>query len=336
LFGLPVLREAIAAYLRHTRGLVAPDHQVVITSGLTAGLRLVLEALQEPRVAMEHPAPPALWRPVRPIPLGSDIPDSCGVVVVSPDAHTVTGRIMPADRRRQLADWSAGTGGTIVELAGDNVVRPAACRLPRLVDLAPRTCVVGDFRDLLPVQLGYILVPSGLAGRIGPPDRPSHVLQAAAANLIADGVQLVHRARQLRARKHAIVESILPGLGGVLRLPMGIAATDVARELIGRGVRTETLTAYHFAPAPVPQALVLGYGHLPDHVLRKALLEVTEVLARVARERGGPVDLATCDGQVVRRAGQGDGTVHRGVQQLHRVGAGRADRPGDRRVSGHQ
>jgi GntR family transcriptional regulator/MocR family aminotransferase len=302
LLGLPVLREAIAAHLRLTRGLVTSDHQVVVTTGLGAGLRLVLDVVGESRAALEHPAPPTLWRSIRAVPLVSDIP--CRVVAVSPDGHNTTGRVMSADRRQQLAGWSARTGGTIVEMMGDNVVRPSTA--PRLVDLAERTCVAGEFRDLLAMQLGYVLVPSHLLDRIGHLDRPSHIMQLAAAHLLANGVRLVHRVGQVRARKRAIVESVLSQPVGntiVLPLPTGVLAADVVTELLGRGVHAETLAAYHFAPEPAPQALLLGYSHLPDSVLRKALSELTKVLTRMAREHGGTTDLAARDGQVVRGAG---------------------------------
>jgi GntR family transcriptional regulator/MocR family aminotransferase len=282
LFGLPALRSAIAAHLQYSRGLVAPGHHVVVTSGLTDGLRLVLDALHGPRVAMEHPAPPALWSAPRslPVPFGDDVPAGCRAVVVSPDGHTTTGQVMSADRRRGLAAWSAETGGRVVEVIWDNVVRADANRLPRMVNLAPNTCVVGSFCDLLTpsVQLGYVLLPSDLAGRVGHLHRPSYIMQVAAAQLITTGVaaRLMHRIGQLRARKRAIVESTLStadiaGGMAVLRLPSGVQAADMAMSLFRRGVRVETLAPYHFAPQRVPQALLLGYGHLPDPLLRQAL-----------------------------------------------------------------
>jgi GntR family transcriptional regulator/MocR family aminotransferase len=285
LLGLPALRSAIAAHLQYARGLVAPDHHVVVTSGVADGLRLVLDALHTPTVAMEHPAPPALWRAPRtlPLPLGDEVPPGCRAVVVSPDGHMTTGQVMSSERRHELARWSLDTGGRVVEVVWDNVVRADASRLPRMVNLAPRTCVVGSFCDLLTpaVQLGYVLLPTDLAARLAHLTRPSHVMQAAAAQLITTGVtaRLTHRIGQLRARKRAIVESVLSTVdiaGGtaLLRLAPGLHAADAAIALYRRGVRTETLAPYHFAPTRVPQALVLGYGHLPDPVLRRALSTV--------------------------------------------------------------
>jgi GntR family transcriptional regulator/MocR family aminotransferase len=303
--GLPALREAIASHLQLTRGFKAGTHQIVVTSGLAAGLRLIVAALGRHEVAMEHPAPPALWRAISPVPmvLGEEIPDECRVAVVSPDSHATTGRIMPAGRRRQLACWAAETDGMIVETAAANVTRPDAVRLPRLLDLAgDNTCVIGSFSDLLTpaVKLGYVLVPAGLAERIGESivDRPSHIVQLAAAHLIADGaaVRLMRRVERLRARKRAIVESVLSALPkeftldgmeavnlATVRLPEGVRAAELADALATRGVRTETFAPYHFSPQRVPQALLLGYGHQPDPVLQRALTTVVSSAVAMSR-----------------------------------------------------
>ncbi|GAB3882643.1 hypothetical protein GCM10029964_040710 [Kibdelosporangium lantanae] len=137
--GLPALREAVSTYLRQARGLVLPNHRVVITTGLVAGVSLVVDALRARRVAFDPPVPPGLHSVFRT--LNSEF--SCDTVVASPDGHPVTGEVMPFVRRRELARWP----GNLVELLPDNVVRPV--HLPRLVALAPRACVVGDLADLL-------------------------------------------------------------------------------------------------------------------------------------------------------------------------------------------
>ncbi|MET0238065.1 MAG: PLP-dependent aminotransferase family protein [Kibdelosporangium sp.] len=305
--GLPALREAIASHLQLTRGFTAGSHQIVVTSGLAAGLRLVVAALglDGREVAMEHPAPPSLWRAIRPVPmvLGEEVPDDCRIAVVSPDSHAATGRVMPAARRRQLAAWAARSNGIIVETAGVNVVRPDTIRLPKLLDLAGRnTCVAGSFSDLLTpaVQLGYVVVPSALAEQVGEliVDRPSHIVQLAAAQLIADGaaVRLMHRVERLRARKRAIVESMLSALPreftldgmeavnlATVRLPEGVRAADLADALAARGVRTETFAPYHFSQQQVPQALLLGYGHQPDPLLQRALTTLVSSAAAMSQ-----------------------------------------------------
>lgn len=283
--GLTALREAVSTYLRQARGLVLPDHRVVITRGLVSGVVLVVDALRAKRVALDPPVPPALHAVLRT--LNSEF--TYDTVVASPDGHPVTGEVMSFRRRRQLAVWP----GNLLELLPDNEIRPV--RLPRLVALAPRTCVVGDLTDLLAMPLGYVLVPTQLVDRIGAVDQPSAITQLAATHLLADGVRLMRRLCQLRGRKRAILQTVFPGP----LVPVDSAAR-VAETLLGRGVRVETLDAYH---GTTEQALLLGYAHLPDETLRKALSVLTEVLPRVPGERGRPVDPATGDGQRVGRAG---------------------------------
>ncbi|TCO55067.1 hypothetical protein [Actinocrispum wychmicini] len=142
-------------------------------------------------------------------------------------------------------------------------------------------------------------------GRIGHLDRPSHIMQLAAAHLMANGgaIRLMHRLRQLRARKRAIVEPAFSTVDTTFAVPTAGPATDVASALLRRGVRTETLAPYYFAPELVPQALLLGYVHLPDSLLRKALSVLGEVLGRMTCESGGPVDLPAGHDQAVRGVG---------------------------------
>ena len=283
--GLTVLREEVSTYLRQARGLALPNHRVVITNGLVSGVALVADALRAKRVALDPPVPPDLHSVFRT--LNSEF--TCDTMVTSSDGHPVTGEIMPFRRRRQLATWP----GNLVELLPDNVIRPV--HLPRLVALAPRTCVVGDLTDLLAVPLGYALVPAHLVDRIGAVGQPSAITQLAAAHLLTDGVRLMHRLCQLHSRKRSILRTVFPGP----LVPVDSAAR-VAKALLGRGVRVETLDAYH---GTTEQALLLGYAHLPDDTLRRALSVLTEVLPRMPGERGRPVDPATGDGQRVGRAG---------------------------------
>ncbi|GAB3882647.1 hypothetical protein GCM10029964_040720 [Kibdelosporangium lantanae] len=126
-------------------------------------------------------------------------------------------------------------------------------------------------------------------------DQPSVITQLAGAHLLADGVRLTHRLCQLHDRKRSILQAVFPGPF----VPVDSAA-QAARALLGRGVRVETLDAYH---GTSEQALLLGYAHLPDETLRKALSVLKEVLQRVSGERGRPVDPAAGDGQRVGRAG---------------------------------
>ncbi|GIH01949.1 GntR family transcriptional regulator [Rhizocola hellebori] len=273
--GMPELRRAIADHLAQTRGIVAAEHEVVITSGTVAGLRLVLEAMAGHRVAMERPMPPALLRlatdPLNGFP--SDVP----IAVVCPDGNRPLGMVMSAQRRAEALAW-ARCGGTLISLNRDAVFRPEVAGLPRLLEPGAQTVLVGGFGEVLTptLKLGYAVVPKDLAARIGqlvherglqPPD----LTQLAVARLLNDGtmVRQMHRLTHLYASKRALLPAarFAPAEAGtvLMRHP---DAEAIANRLHDNGIRVETLGCYGVSEPP---ALVLGFGHLRDKLLRKAI-----------------------------------------------------------------
>jgi GntR family transcriptional regulator / MocR family aminotransferase len=302
--GRPELRRAVAEHLLRTRGLAVDDASVVITGGAAHGLRVVLDALglDGDRVAVEEPAPPWLHRLVtgpggRPtaLPVDADgartdgLAPDCRAVVIRPDGPAPLGRVLSAARRHDVAAWAAATGGHVVELADEAMVRPAVGGLPRLRALAPAaTVLIGGFCELFTpaLKLGYAVVPAGLAGPIGQRiqdrgEQPSYVAQLAVASLLADGTvgRLAHRLARVCAAKRDLVAAALAGRPGVriagdtavVGLPEGSDASAMADALLDDGLRVPTLASYHFSTRATPPALVVGFAHLPDAVLRRAL-----------------------------------------------------------------
>jgi GntR family transcriptional regulator / MocR family aminotransferase len=318
--GLAELRTAVAEHLLRTRGIPVDEAAVVITGGVAHGLRVVLDVLglDAPEVALEEPSPPAVHRTVAPagrtpvaLPVDAEgarlhgLPPSCRAIVVRPDAQVPLGRVLSAHRRHEAARWAAATGGTVIELACDAVVRAAAGGLPRLTALAPDASVlIGGFCELFTpaLKLGYAVVPAGLVDPIGRRiddrgDQPSYVAQLAVASLLADGTvaRLAHRRARAYATKRHLVRTALAPLvedaatgiriagrdavdTAVLYLPDGSDADVVVGDLAERGVRVDTLAPYHWSARPVPPALVVGYGHQPDAELRRACLRLRDAL----------------------------------------------------------
>ncbi|SDO57982.1 GntR family transcriptional regulator / MocR family aminotransferase [Lentzea jiangxiensis] len=313
--GLPELRQAVTEHLRRTRGLVSEDHEVLITTGAPQGVMHVLTALgaRGRRVAVQDPAPQVLGQAVEnagatavALPANRDglwsgvVPPSCTAVVVSPDGQAPSGTVMPALRRRQLADWARRENGYLVAVAQDHIV-PSAAPLPRLLQLAgTRVVAVGDFRTVFApsLRVGYVLMHRSLLSDVTwsvcrGNDQPSAVAQSAMAHLLAGG-HVTRRLRQLGRlfeRKDALVRAALaplrpavrlaaPGTPGVtvVHLPDHVRAEQVHAELTLRGVAVPTLASFHLPGRPAGNALVLGHGHLPDRALRTALEELTAVL----------------------------------------------------------
>lgn len=220
--GDPRLRAALAEHLRRTRGLTLDRHRAVVTAGAVPGLRLVLDALRatpEPPPAVPgHPPAPGHpdgvaaeepWQAVAgaelTVPVDGEgarvagLP-ACRAVVLAADGHR--GPVLSARRRHALGEWSARTGGTVVEVTCDAVFRPAASRLPRLLDGPGAAVLVGDLGSALTpeLRLGYAVVPAGLAERLGRAladrgEQPPHLVQRVATQLLADGtvVRQMHR-----------------------------------------------------------------------------------------------------------------------------------------------
>ncbi len=172
--GLPALRAAIAR--RYTaRGVATHADQILVTSGSTQALRLVLEALlrRGDRVVVEHPTWPlgidairrAGGRPVAwPMEDGWDADHLAALVrraaprvaYLVPDFHNPTGRLMAAEQRRAVTDVLAGGGCTVVvdETTTELDLRPylqedlSGARDPPArrpaVPGPPRVCVAGS------------------------------------------------------------------------------------------------------------------------------------------------------------------------------------------------
>lgn len=302
--GVAELRRAVAEHIRRTRGGYPPDGEVVITGGTAHALRLVMDALglDGPRVAVAEPAPPAVPRSVLGGPAGvpvdaegirvDAIPADCRAVVVGPDGQHPLGTILSARRRYELAEWARCTGGHVIETACDRVPRPAASPLPRLGSI-----VVGGFAELFTpaLELGYAVMPRDLAGVVAEriaerAEQPPYVTQLALAALLDSGtaIRLMHRLARRFAHQRRIVDAVLSTIDSH---PMDTAVLplrdkepeEAAADLLDLGVRVATLAPYYFAAEP-PPALVLGYGHLPDAALRRAL---TVIRAEAVRSGWG-------------------------------------------------
>jgi GntR family transcriptional regulator/MocR family aminotransferase len=318
--GLGELRRAVADHLLRTRGIPVDEAAVVITAGVAHGLRVVLDAygLDPTRVAVEEPGPPEVYRavaaagtPPLALPVDADgarldaLAPACRAIVIRPDAHVPLGRVLSARRRHEAAAWAAGTGGHLIELACDAVVRPVAGGLPRLTALAPDASVlIGGFCELFTpaLKLGYAVVPAERVGPIGRRildrgEQPSYVAQLAVASLLADGTvaRLAHRRARAYATKRHIVRTTLAPLAddrtsgiriagrdavdtAVLYLPDGSDPDAVVADLAERGLRVETLAPYHGPGRPALPALVIGYGHLSDGDLRRTCLRLRDAL----------------------------------------------------------
>ena len=294
--GLPALRARLAAQLRRHRGLLCGPDQILITSGVASGLRLVATALlrRGDAVAVEEPGyekARAIFTAcgARVVPCRADedglvisaLPAGVRLVYTTPAHQYPLGGRLPVPRRQALIETARSAGALIVEDDYDSEFRYDVAPLPALAGLAPDLVVhLGTTAKTLTPALGVgwlaarqDLVTALATAGAAAAERTCEPAQHALAALLASGDLDRHVRRMSReyARRRAAIVTALGGLpaparllGGtaglhvVLELPPGTAA-PVAAAAAGRGIRVDTLDHY-FAGPPRTEGLVLGYG----------------------------------------------------------------------------
>jgi len=182
--GSPVLREVLAGYLRRVRGAAAQPERMLLCTGFSQGLNLVLRVLARTglrRVAFEDPgyddtiALTAAWTGVEAVPVpvddrGIDVDAlaATGVraVVLTPAHQWPTGVVLSPERRQALVAWAARHDATIVEDDYDAEFRYDREPVGALQGLAPdRVVSLGTVsKSLAPtLRIGWILCPPSLA-----------------------------------------------------------------------------------------------------------------------------------------------------------------------------
>ena len=227
--GLPRLRQAIAAYLALSRGVVCNADQVLVVSGAQAGLDLTLRLLLDvgDTALIEDPcylgirgALTGVGANICAVPVddqGFDIaraealaPDA-RVALVAPSHQFPMAVTMSLERRVMLLEWARRRNAWIVEDDYDSEFRYVGRPLSPLqsLDRDGRVIYVGTFSKVLypSLRLGYVVVPERLLDAFWALQRFSNATppifdQAAVASFIEDG----HFARHIRRMRQAHLE----------------------------------------------------------------------------------------------------------------------------------
>lgn len=245
--GLPRLRELIAAYLSHSRGLHCTAEQVIVTSGAQQAISLAALALLKPsdRVAVESPgyraAAAALsltGAELLRVPVDAEglqvaaleALGPCRLVHVTPSHQFPSCVAMSLPRRLALLHWAERHDAFLLEDDYDGEYRHAGLPLAPLasLDRSQRTLYVGSFSKLLApgLRLGYLVAPAGFATVLarlrGLLDRHSPIAeQTVLADFIEQGHFLRHLRRARRAatqRRDALLEAWQREFGSALPL----------------------------------------------------------------------------------------------------------------------
>jgi GntR family transcriptional regulator/MocR family aminotransferase len=258
------LREAIAAYLRVSRGVACQPSQVIVTAGYRASLALVARTLlkKDDRVWIEDPGFPPTQDVLRhtgqravPVPVddeglvvarGLRKAPKARMAVVTPSHQAPLGVSMALARRLQLLEWASKANAWIVEDDYDGEYRYAGPPLPALksLDGHDRVLYAGSFSKVLypGLALGYVVVPESLcarfeeAARIGSNGSPQ-LTQAIVADFMREGHFSRHlkKMRLLYARRRAMLAAaLLKTFGDAVRIDLKSGGMHLIARFEGR------------------------------------------------------------------------------------------------------
>ncbi|SFK52393.1 PLP-dependent aminotransferase family protein [Methylophaga sulfidovorans] len=178
------LRQALANYLRLSRGVNCEAEQIIITAGYQGALDLLIKSLSLAGhdVCMEDPGYLFASRLLRasgvniiPVPVDNDgldinkarlLTENPNLIIVTPSHQSPLGMSLSPERRVGLLEWAKQSGSWILEDDYDGEFRYSGYPLPALksLDDAEQVIYAGSFsKTLFPaLRLGYMVLPTPL------------------------------------------------------------------------------------------------------------------------------------------------------------------------------
>ncbi|WP_224361367.1 MocR-like pyridoxine biosynthesis transcription factor PdxR [Hyalangium versicolor] len=306
------LREAIAAHLAVSRGVVAHANEVMITGGYHATLGLLAHALSKPEdpVWMEDPGyfrarHAFVFAGLRPVAVPVDaegLDVSRGVAlaprarfaVVTPGHQMPLGMALSLPRRLALLDWARSADAWIVEDDYDGEFHYDSAPLPALKSLDDKGLVLyaGTFsKSMFPsVRLGFLVVPerarealARAASLLHP--APPLAIQRAAADFLGEGhfARHVRRVRSLYAERRAALLRALAELSSP-HLQIGNAPGGLHLLARLRGIRDDAVVNHADGLGLAPGALSAHQFNPAKNRLDGLLLGFATLPAAQARD----------------------------------------------------
>jgi GntR family transcriptional regulator/MocR family aminotransferase len=236
--GLPALREAVAAYLRASRGVRCDADQVFITTGSQQALNLAAHVLLDPgdEVWIEDPgyfgaggAMTFAGARLVSVPVdreGLDVAagirraPNAKLAIVTPARHLPLGATLTLPRRFALLEWAASRRSWVLEDDYDSEFRYSTRPLASLQGLDRAGCVIftGTFSKVMfpALRLGYLVVPPALVDPVARVRRymdfcPPYLAQAVMAAFIQQGhfERHIRRMRTIYGARRDLLVSLL-------------------------------------------------------------------------------------------------------------------------------
>lgn len=246
--GYRPLRDAVADYLRATRGVRCNSEQIVIVSGAQQALDLLARLLlkEHDQVWMEDPgyfgasiAFGNVGAEIIPVPVdeqglsvseGEKICPHAKGVYLTPAHQFPLGMTMSLERRMAVLQWAKRTGAFVIEDDYDSEFRFEGEPVPSLqsLDNHSNVILVGTFSKTLfeSLRLGYVVLPPSLvdcflAFRYRTDFRNLNVDQAVLCEFIVEG-HLARHMRKMRelygGRLAALIDGGKQHLSGLLEI----------------------------------------------------------------------------------------------------------------------
>lgn len=298
------LRQAIAEYLRFSRGIDCLPEQIFITAGYQAAINLVLTTLAQPGdgVWLEDPSYPII-RPVLsragmkllPIPVDEDGMQinyarthhaGARFALVTPAHQSPLGVALSMPRRHALLEWASEQQGWVIEDDYDSEFRYRGKPLPALksIDSLQRVIYAGTFsKTLFPaLRTAWLVVPIQTIEHF---EQQAHYFPCTVPTLIqqtlTDFLQGGHfwrhlkKMRQCYAQRRIWLETALYEQGflvkkqqGGIQMVIDISADD--RALVIRankaGLAVDALSDWRLQH-PGPGGLLLGFTNIASFTM---------------------------------------------------------------------
>lgn len=315
--GYKPLRQAVADYIRISRGVKCEAEQVIITNGSQQGIDLAIRVLLKhgDNVGFEEPGYPgaadtlsAAGMNLIPMPMdeeGINFKKSKrkpSLVYVTPSHQYPLGITMSLNRRLELLDYCSSTGAWILEDDYDSEYRYNGHPLSSLQGIDNNNSVIymGTFSKVMfpGLRLGYLIVPPHLIESFTAAkmlaDRNSPIFeQAALEKFISEG----HYGRHIRRmrvlyekrkdvfydysekhlKEHIAMHPAEAGLHTIGWLNKIEDDEEFSRFMFKNGIITPALSGYSIKKRCKP-GLVLGYAAYSEQQIKTAIKKIASLL----------------------------------------------------------
>lgn len=311
------LRQEIAKYLYHSRGVDCTPEQIIVGSGTEQLMPLLIRLLgPDATYAIEDPGYPLTHhvfvhnnREAIPIAVddeGMDVQalqqSSATVAYVTPSHQFPTGTVLSAGRRTALLNWaSSNEQHFIIEDDYDSEFRYTGRPIPSLqgMDKGDNVIYISTFsKSLMPsLRIAYMVLPQVLLENyekafIHYSSTVPRLDQHTIARFMADGhfSRHLNRMRKVYKRKLQLLTDALQqyaphvsysgdeaGMHILINVHTGVDEQTLEKAALMKGIRVYGLRAYRTATTSGTPSFLIGFGGLTDTDICSAVEQLMNV-----------------------------------------------------------